>query len=615
MSRRLKLRFAATLAALLALFPVAHGQIAETKIVASDGFTDDYFGWAYSISNDDLLISAIHNHTGIREAGFVYHFRHDGSNWVEMEKLSASDPEVFDRFGWAVAISGDQALISSLGDDDKGFEAGAVYHLVHDGERWNEHAKFYARDTDPFDFFGYEISISGDYALISAMLDDEGGVDAGAAYVFHLEGTEWIERAKLIPNDAQAGDNFGTAVILAGNYAFVGSLADADYTGSVYVFHRNGSAWTQEAKLVASDASPYSHFGRSLAVYRDRIVVGAPYHDDEGADDGAVYVFRREDTTWIEEAKLLSSDRQLGDHFGRSVAIYDEYVMVGVSRDDDLGDDAGSAYLFKRDGTAWTEQFKILPSDGVERDHFGRLVLLAEGFALVASTFDDVDNHRDAGSVYCYTDYTTPHVAPVSALVFISPDSGDGSYEYTVNLQNNTDSTQVFDYWTDARKPHGAGNLQGLEEGKTLLAGRASTRTTSEELSANSPATTYTFTTYVGVYPDEKWDSASVTYTKVELGKGSSQDKETQREFSLRGNFPNPFNPTTMIRYSLPEDTHVRLEVFNLLGQSVAVLADGVQNAGDHEATFDATDLSSGIYFYRITAGSVIETRKLILQK
>jgi len=103
--------------------------------------------------------------------------------------------------------------------------------------------------------------------------------------------------------------------------------------------------------------------------------------------------------------------------------------------------------------------------------------------------------------------------------------------------------------------------------------------------------------------------TASSTITAVEDLDG------VPTEFSLMQNYPNPFNPTTTIRFALPNESNVRLTVFNILGQEVAALFEGHLNAGNHKVEFDASKLNSGMYLYRIEAGSFVSVKKMLLMK
>jgi hypothetical protein len=86
-------------------------------------------------------------------------------------------------------------------------------------------------------------------------------------------------------------------------------------------------------------------------------------------------------------------------------------------------------------------------------------------------------------------------------------------------------------------------------------------------------------------------------------------------QYTLAQNFPNPFNPTTTIQYGLPMSAFVSLRVFNTLGEQVADLVEGDRESGYHTVTFDASNLSSGVYFYRLQAGDFVQTRRLMILK
>ena len=158
----------------------------------------------------------------------------------------------------------------------------------------NEVAKLLASDAQANDYFGGSVAVSGDTAVIGARYEDTGGSNAGAAYVFTRSGGSWTQQAKLLASDAQSSDYFGVSVAVSGDTAVIGAYGEAtggSYAGAVYVFTRSGGAWTQQAKLLASDAQSSDQFGVSVAVSGDTAVIGARYEDTGGSDAGAVYVF------------------------------------------------------------------------------------------------------------------------------------------------------------------------------------------------------------------------------------------------------------------------------------------------------------------------------------
>ncbi len=212
-----------------------------------------------------------------------------------------------------------------------------------------EQAKLTASDGAISDLFGYSVSISGDTAVVGADGDDDNGTDSGSAYVFVRSGTTWSQQAKLTASDGAEGDLFGWSVSISGDTAVVGAHYDDDNglnSGSAYVFVRSGTTWTEEAKLTASDGAEDDFFGRSVSVSGDTAVVGAYGDDDYGSYSGSAYVFVRSGTTWSEEAKLTASDGAAHDLFGISVSISGGTAVVGAHYDDDNAFNSGSAYVY-----------------------------------------------------------------------------------------------------------------------------------------------------------------------------------------------------------------------------------------------------------------------------
>ncbi len=326
----------------------------DTKFVASDGMANDRFGSSVSLSGNTALVGAPADDDLGEDSGSAYVFVRSGNTWVQQAKLIASDGAPMDFFGGAVSLSGNTALVGAMGHDDKGMESGSVYVFVRSGNTWTEQAELLANDEVALDLFGVSVALSGDRALVAAGAGDGNDFDTGAAYVFVRNGTTWTQEAKLWANDGEFGDGFGGAVSLSENTALVGSF------GSAYVFVRDGSTWTQQALLGASDPTD-QYFGSSVFLDGDTALVGSPFHNAQGESSGSAYVFVRSGSAWTEQAKLLASDGTAQDRFGSSVSLEGNTALVGATFADNTP--AGAAYVFTRSGHTWTEYAKVFPNN------------------------------------------------------------------------------------------------------------------------------------------------------------------------------------------------------------------------------------------------------------
>ena len=478
-------------------------------------------------------------------------------------KLLPSDGAEFDQFGGSVSISGDYAVVGALWDDDNGSSSGSAYVFKRSGTSWAEEAKLLPSDGEAWDLFGSSVSISGDYIVVGALWDGGNSFQSGSAYVFKRTGTSWAQEAKLLPSDGAQFDQFGNSVSISGDYAVAGALWDDDNgidAGSAYVFKRTGTSWAQEAKLLPSDGAVEDFFGRSVSISGDYIVVGAESDDDNGNLSGSAYVFKRTGTSWAQEAKLLPSDGAAGDRFGRSGSISGDYIVVGAESDDDNGNLSGSAYVFKRTGTTWAQEAKLLPSDGATGDEFGWSVSISGDYAVVGAQRDG-DNGMWSGSAYVFKRTGTSWAQEAKLL----PSDGAEFDKFGRSVSISGDYAVAGALWDDDN---------GSDAGSAYLYSGFASPIGIERERAGLPA-----------------------------------------EFALSQNYPNPFNPTTTINYALPLSSEVLLVIYNLRGEEVDRLFNGQQAAGYHTVAWDASHVASGIYFYRLQAGDYIETRKMVLLK
>jgi hypothetical protein len=355
--------------------PAAPAWSFNTQLVAAETASGDSFGGAVAASGDVAVIGASGREVGgFTDVGAAYVFINSNGTWDQVARLTAGVLSGYENAGASVAVSagGDTIIVGAPAADVNGKQdAGAVYVFVRDpggAAVWTQQAKLVAGDGAANDNFGGAVAIDGDTLVAGASRSDvSGGTDAGAAYVFVRSGTTWSQQAKLTASDRVGFDNFGSAVAIDGDTAAVGAPADnnegGDDAGSAYVFVRSGASWTEQAKLVASDGAAAVYFGALLALSGDTLLVGAPLATHSGATQaGAAYAFTRPvgASTWTESAKLVRTAPAVGDFFGQAVALSGDGAMVGAPRAEDGAPvDSGAAEFYNLrcipdlDGDGW----------------------------------------------------------------------------------------------------------------------------------------------------------------------------------------------------------------------------------------------------------------------
>ena len=380
--------------------------------------TWDLFGSAVAMDGELAVVGAQYDGDAAYRAGAVYVYRNLSGVWVEDGKLFASDAAAEARFGKSVAVSGDVVLVGAWTDSEGGDDAGAAYVFRHVADDWIEEQKLTATDAAEGDLFGGSVSIDGDRALIGAARDDDAGSNSGAAYVYRFETGSWIEETKLAAADGAASDLFGTNVSLSGSNAVISSHGDDDDgigSGSAYVFRDEESGWVEGQKLTASDAAGGDLFGTAVASSGNSILIGAIGDDEAGQGAGAVYVFRESGGVWSEEEKLSARNTRAGDLFGSALALDGDCAVIGAPSRSRFGPSAGTGYVFEFDGESWVERQKMLvPSDVSSWDQFGSSVAVSGDAILAGTDLDDVP-----GAAYAFA-------LPVNTEV-LSLDPANGS--------------------------------------------------------------------------------------------------------------------------------------------------------------------------------------------
>jgi hypothetical protein len=385
----------------------------QAKLVATDAAAADQFGISVAVSGDTAIVGASSDDVGANaNQGSAYVFTRSGSTWTQQAKLTATDGAAGDSFGFSVAISGDTAIVGAYLDDiGTAVDRGSAYAFTRSGTSWTSQIRLTASDGAASDMFGVSVAISGDTVIVGAYLDDvSANIDQGSATVFIRSGAGWSFQQTLTAADGAAGDQFGISVAISGDSAIVGANLDDEGAnanqGSASVFVRSAGFWTRQEKLTASGGASADFFGSAVAISGDTAIIGAKGDDvNVSGDEGSSWVFSRAGSKWISDVLLFASDGAASDGFGASVAISADgnTAVIGASSDDiNANADQGSVYVFIRSGTVWTQQAKLLASDGAANDFFGGSVAIAGDTVIVGATGDDVAANSNQGSAYVF---------------------------------------------------------------------------------------------------------------------------------------------------------------------------------------------------------------------
>ncbi|MCG8573876.1 MAG: T9SS type A sorting domain-containing protein [Flavobacteriales bacterium] len=624
------------------------------KVVADDRETEDRAAWSVDISGDFAIMGAYGDDYGASpNMGSAYLYQRDGLDWVQIQKLSNSDQESYDRFGWSVAIDGDYAIVGAYGEDEDEdganslSKAGSAYIFERDEDGvWVEVQKIVAADRHAGDEFGSSVAIHGNTAVVGAHIDDtdEDGLNwmyhSGSAYIFErgADGV-WTQTQKIVASDRSPGtefdpdhedwnDRFGESVGVWNDFIVVG----APFASKAYMFEKVGGVWTEVSFLTTAETYWLDRYGQDVDIDSTTVMVGAYTEDENSAlldymkNAGAVYVFNRvAPGTWNYTQKITPADRSVGDHFGLSVSIDGDYMISGTHQDNhdentenDL-ENAGSAYIYERTGGVWFEIQKLDASDREIEDQFGIAVSISGNTAIVGAyqqdyTPEGTDYQEDAGAAYIFTNETCPAVSSSQDVVLCVGESvtvGESTYDaagiYTDILLSaaGCDSTVTTTVSFEAPIETGV-SIAGI----TLTAELDGASYQWIDCHDNSPISGATDQSYtptangeyaVIVTDGDCSDTSSCTaITTVGLTSNSLQN-----QVSI---YPNP-NKGEFILKSNAGMIGAQLEILNDLGKVIYT-----QSISQSQEVISLSDLAGGVYMLRLATDEGLVIKKVIVE-
>ena len=282
----------------------------------------------------------------------------DTQGQCELAGLTSPNGETDNDFGRSVSVAGNVAVV---GDPGNFPGVGAAYVFRYDGSMWIEDATLAAPEPDLFDAFGSSVALSPDIIVVGAPTEDAPELESGAAYIFRYDPitSGWAFETTLTASDGASGDHFGLSVSIDKEIVLVGARDDQNdgllQSGSAYVFRFDGSTWVEEAKLTASEPAAGELFGNAVSNRGNVALVGAPSRE-------SAFVFRYNGLGWLQDAELTAFDAAPDDRFGFAVTTNGSISIVGAPHDDRQ---TGAAYVFRYDSAAWIFETKLVAAEPI----------------------------------------------------------------------------------------------------------------------------------------------------------------------------------------------------------------------------------------------------------
>ena len=552
--------------------------------------------------------------------GASWIFTRDSGTWSQQGGKLIGAGAAYGDFGsnqgGAVALASDgSSLLAGGAADNAG--TGAVWAFVRTGTTWTQQGpKFVGTGARGNASQGASVAISfdGNTAIAGGPNDSTGG---GAAWVFTRTGGAWTQQGMKLEGTGGTGyANQGTSVSLSsdGTTAAIGGPGDSASTGATWVFTRSLSSWNQQgSKLVGSgnvNGTQGVHQGDSVSLSADgtTLIVGGPA-DSSGA--GAAWIFARSSGLWSQQGgKLVGTGANGKAGEGTAVAVSaDGNTAIVGGPSDSAG--KGAAWIFTRNGGVWTQQGgKLTGSGATGGAGFGAAVSLSSdgNGALVGGPNDNSGEGafwafvRSGGGWSQQGNKVTGSGADQSAGFGGSVSlSGDGNTAVAGGAGNDggIGAIWVFDRSGETWTQGGPGIVGSGGVGSSAGGRAVAVSGDGNSLIAGGPG-------------DNSGSGASWVFVRNISGV-SGGSAHAPRVFALEQNFPNPFNPSTTIRFSLPSQESLRLDVYNAIGEGVARLADGIFPAGVHSVRLESSHLASGVYICTLQAGGRRASVKMLL--
>ncbi len=305
---------------------------------------NDRFGNAVGLYENQAIVGAPRGWGMNSTNGSVYIFEHEDNNWNFKQRLAYSGLNTY--FGDAISISGNRMIIGAPGHGT----TGSVLEYVYDGNTWNFIDIFSPQKAPSGGNFGQNVVLNGSTALVGAPhQDNENGFSSGAAYIFEIIDGKWQEKAMFVNNEGSTFDYFGTGLSISDEWALVGAPWEAN-GGSAYLYQNNGGVWSFTKKIEANNLEISVNFGKSVFIKDNLFFISLDFTDEEYSFvEGNINVYQYINGSLLLTQNIKPPELSNGSRFGVSMDVFNQQIIVGASLEDGIETDTGAAFIMNYD--------------------------------------------------------------------------------------------------------------------------------------------------------------------------------------------------------------------------------------------------------------------------
>jgi hypothetical protein len=484
---------------------------------------------------------------------------------IKLKGISTVDLPANSHFGWTVSVDDEFAAISAPNENcDSVISAGAVYIYRNIDNEWILYQRLVPSDPSIYKLFGSSLKLKGSTLMIGAPNDN---IKKGSVYVFRFENELWVQRQKIVPENPFPFEMFGNTVDLFENFAVIGSISreiNSVSSGTVYLFSFLDNEWKETDKLMSPETNTNDLFGVSLTIAgNDQILVGAPMGLSTKQNTGVVYSFKKINAHWQINQQIESAEPAERGLFGGSLSFSGNRILIGAMQEMVDSVRSGAAYVFSAfNSENWILEQRLVPENPVIHDYFGMMLALNDSLAIIGSPkWEDSEINRDMGSadVFQFNNNQWDFVDKI-----ISPE-GDKDDHFALAIASDKNSIVIG---------------SRLDDVASINNGSVSFYQTHDF-----------YTSVESIDETENWG-----FVKV---------------------YPNPFKNQTSISFILYDYETVTLEIFDIKGEKIRVLANNFYTQGNNEIIWDRKNnngikVPGGNYICKLTYNNTVNYKIII---